>query len=403
METNKGVIFHSFVKSSIGIFLLFFYHLQVVAQSHFTLRQLVDTLAAPSMLGRGYAGNGLAKAAQFIENEYFKVGLKPINHRFRQCFYQPVNIFDGAMTLQIGEKKLVPGVDFLVHPSAAPLHTKGYLRAVDSMHWQDARHPFVVEKVKKLTWSVAGQQQNYTLVQVVVDLPASALIPYEVAIDAKWNQQFSACNLVGFVKGTDQPDSFLVLTAHYDHLGMMGNNTIFQGANDNASGTALMLDLAEAIAAKPLRYTVVFIAFAGEEAGLLGSQYFVQHPLLPLNNIRMLVNLDLLGTGDDGIMVVNATVFPKEFKLLDSLNQQYHWVNRISQRGKAANSDHYWFSERGIPAFFIYTLGGISAYHDVLDLPTTLPLTATQSTGKLINQFFRRLSGDELPSFEKEK
>ncbi|WP_448636180.1 M28 family peptidase [Pedobacter panaciterrae] len=74
----------------------------------------------------------------------------------------------------------------------------------------------------------------------------------------------------------------MVITAHYDHLGGMGNKTYFPGANDNASGISFLLSLAKYYAANPQPYTMAFICFAGEEAGLLGSKYFTEYPLLAL-------------------------------------------------------------------------------------------------------------------------
>jgi len=97
--------------------------------------------------------------------------------------------------------------------------------------------------------------------------------------------------------------------------------------------------------------------------------------------------MDLLGTGDDGIMVVNATVFKNQFEKLNTINQEKNYVKQIKQRGKAANSDHYWFSEKGVPCFFIYTMGGIQAYHDVYDKPETLPLTKFKELFELLIDF----------------
>jgi hypothetical protein len=87
------------------------------------------------------------------------------------------------------------------------------------------------------------------------------------------------------------------------------------------------------------------------------------------------LNLDLNGTGDDGIMVVNGKIHEKEFAALQRLNNQKQYFNLVKSRGKAANSDHYPFSEKGIKAFFIYTMGGTTAYHDVNDTAKNLPLT----------------------------
>ena len=93
----------------------------------------------------------------------------------------------------------------------------------------------------------------------------------EVNIESKFIKSFPAKNLVGYIPGTDKQDSLIVFTAHYDHLGMLGSDKIFPGANDNASGVAILLYLAKYYAAHPAKYPVAFIAFSGEEPGLKGS------------------------------------------------------------------------------------------------------------------------------------
>ena len=104
-----------------------------------------------------------------------------------------------------------------------------------------------------------------------------------------------------------------------------------------------------------------------------------------------MINLDLLGTGDDGIMVVNGAIHEREFELLNRINAEQGLVKEIRKRGKARNSDHYWFTEAGVPAFFIYTLGGNTYYHDVRDKAETLPLTDYVDVVKLITGFVSRL------------
>ena len=135
----------------------------------------------------------------------------------------------------------------------------------------------------------------------------------------------------------------------------------------------------------------LFRSLAGEEIGLLGSKYFTERPLLPLKSIRFLINTDLAGTGEEGITVVNATEFPNEYALLNTVNDQNKFLVKINARGKAANSDHYFFTEKGVPAFFFYTLGGIKAYHDIFDKPETLPLNEHEDLFKLIVQFNKKL------------
>jgi hypothetical protein len=118
----------------------------------------------------------------------------------------------------------------------------------------------------------------------------------------------------------------------------------------------------------------------------------VDNPLFPLQHIRFLFNLDLMGNGEEGITVVNATEHPQAFDLLKSINAQYNLLPAINSRGKAANSDHYWFSEAGVPAFFAYTLGPRKAYHDVDDTAETLSLCEVGDLSTLLIKFFEALS-----------
>ncbi|MCR4810993.1 MAG: M28 family peptidase, partial [Bacteroidales bacterium] len=158
-------------------------------------------------------------------------------------------------------------------------------------------------------------------------------------------------------------------TAHYDHLGMMGDKVCFHGAHDNASGVATVLDIARRYGLSKPHYTLVFCFFSGEEAGLLGSSYMVQHPLFDLKKVRLLVNLDLLCGGSEGFMVVNGkaentTPFVNRMK---ARNEERHLLPEIKLRDNAANSDHWWFSKE-CPAIFIYTLGGrYGDYHSPYD------------------------------------
>jgi Zn-dependent M28 family amino/carboxypeptidase len=135
------------------------------------------------------------------------------------------------------------------------------------------------------------------------------------------------------------------------------------------------LALAEYYARNKPKYSIAFIAFAAEEAGLVGSFHFTANPLIPLENILFVLNTDLAGTGDDGITVVNATAFEPLYQRMDSINRARNLLPQVVRRAQTANSDHYPFSLKGVPAFFIYTRGGIAAYHDVFDKPETLPLT----------------------------
>lgn len=310
---------------------------------------------------------------------------------FLQTFHYPVNTFPGKMEVLINRKQLVPGRDFIISPNSPGAKGKATLAQKDSTHYSNVHKHITVSIQSKLTWSVAHEVADFTTIQVDKKAIYKKPVIVELNIENKFIQDFKASNVCAMVKGTVRPDSLILFTAHYDHLGGMGRSTYFPGANDNASGVSLLLSLAKYYAANPQRYTIGFICFAGEEAGLLGSKYFTENPLVPLSSIRFLTNVDLVGTGDEGITVVNATEFPKEFMLLNTINDDGNFLVKINARGKAANSDHYWFTEQGVPSFFIYTLGGIKAYHDIFDKAETLPFNEYQDLFKLIVKFNERL------------
>jgi aminopeptidase YwaD len=355
-------------------------------------RKWVDTLSSPFFWGRGYTKNGMTKAAEYLRQQFISFGLKPINNDgYFQQFSYPVNTFPGVMEVSINGKALQPGIDFIISPESKGVRAKGSLQQQDSTHFIDAANRVVISLEDKLTWSVASEKADYTVVQVNKKVLDAAPSTIAVNIENKFVSNFKTFNVCGWVKGTLRPDSVIVISAHYDHLGGMGNDTYFPGANDNASGTALLLGLAKYYAANPPPYTIAFFSFAGEEAGLKGSKYFTENPLFPLKNIRFLLNLDLQGTGEEGITVVNAWEFSKEFAQLNEVNDTGKFVVKINSRGKAANSDHYWFTEKGVRGFFWYTLGGIKAYHDVFDKAETLPLNEYEDLFKLILKFNERL------------
>jgi len=358
------------------------------AQDSVFARKIVDTLTSPYFWGRGYTNDGMGKAARYISAQYASYGLLPLDgQRYDQPFSYNANTFPGAMEVSVNGVSLLPGKDFVIGPQSRGVKGRGSLVKTDSIHYVDGVNRIVLTLQDKLTWSVEQEVADFTEVQV--DKKALSGTPKTIKADIENNfiNDFPAANICGYVKGTAKPDSFFVFTAHYDHLGGMGSQTYFPGANDNASGISQLLSLARYFAQHPQRYSIAFICFSGEEAGLLGSQYFSQHPLIPLDRIRFLVNMDILGTGEEGITAVNATVYPKEFAVLRKINDENHYLVKIASRGKAANSDHYWFTEKGVPAFFIYTMGGIKAYHDVFDISRTLPLNEYKHLFKLLVAF----------------
>ena len=198
-------------------------------------------------------------------------------------------------------------------------------------------------------------------------------------------------NVCGYIPG--ETDSMIVFTAHYEHLGMHGD-TIFFGAHDNASGTAAVLDLARMTAQQEGRhYTYVFLFFGGEESGLIGSGYFADMPLIKMNKVKLLVNIDLFCGGDEGLMVVNANARETApyVDMLQRINEERGYAAKIGRRDNAANSDHYYLSQL-CPAIFIYTLGGpYGGYHSPTDTCEGCGLGNYTQFLTLIRTFLERL------------
>ena len=362
------------------------------AQNMQQAREDIDFLTSKKCWGRGYTKNGMNKARNYLTARLKKEGLEPLNGtHFFQPLTSSINTFPNKMNVKLNGKTLTPGVDYIIGEESCSIRGNFLLQKKDSVTWiaksKEGRSVLLVRLEKKLTWSVSVKQEPYTVLHLLKDSLKSEPSQIELEVDANFQENFSMDNICAFVRGKTFPDSFIVFTAHYDHLGGMGKSTYFPGANDNASGVSMLLQLAEHYQKNPPPFSVAFVFFCGEEAGLLGSRHYTLFPVFPLQKIKFLINLDLLGTGEDGITVVNATVFPSQFDVLKKLNQQQSLLTQIKPRGKAANSDHYWFSEMGVPCFFIYTLGGIKAYHDVFDRPSTLPLTKFRQVFSLLIEF----------------
>jgi len=373
--------------------LLFFSSILLGQDDRQFARDVIRDLTQKSFSGRGYVKNGSNKAAKYISNYFKKQQLLSFTpNSYYQNFSISVNTFPKEIELRINDKLLKPGIHYLVRPESTSGKGNVELIKKDSVSYtsnfiNSSDKLVIIKKVKKLTWSVSTTKENYIGFDVLVDSLKDEIKNSSFKVDQQLYTDYELKNVSAYIKGKTKPDSFLVFTAHYDHLGKMGKKTLFPGANDNASGVSMLFSLIDYYKKNPPNYSVAFICFAAEEAGLLGSKHYIEHPLFPLQQIKFLINLDLLGTGDEGITVVNATEYKTAFESLKNINEQQHFLPFIKPRGKAANSDHYWFTEKGIPSFFIYTLGAIKAYHDVYDIEQTLPLTKFSELKKLLIEF----------------
>jgi hypothetical protein len=194
-------------------------------------------------------------------------------------------------------------------------------------------------------------------------------------------------NVVGIIPGQDRDlkHETIVVGAHMDHNGRSPNGQIYRGADDNASGTALIMELARTLVNYPggLKRTIVFIGFGGEEQGLLGSRYFALHPTVPAENICAMFNFDMVGTGSGGGGFGGRNYFPE---LVNHVFQKLEDSDRkkltLSRGWGMGGSDHAHFIEQGIPAFGFYSTGGHPFYHRLEDTPTTINLPSIQFVGE---------------------
>jgi len=392
-------------------------------------KKLIDTLASDAFYGRGYVNNGDKIAADYIAKKFKEFGALPVNgDSYFQEYSYPVNTFPTKVEVSFDNKTLTTGLDFIVAPNSGSakgifnlkeITLENYIEVVSKEEFQSDKNltafviklpkangrdeyfkqlklknsvadvaPLFVINDEKFTWSVAQEALNYPVIEIKSEFLKDKK-SVTLNIVNKLIADYQTQNVLGYIpaKRKCKRKKFFVFTAHYDHLGMMGETATFNGANDNASGIAMMLTLMKYFSENNPEYSVLFIAFGGEEAGLLGSKYYVENPIVPLNKMKFLYNVDMMGTGSEGIQVVNSTEHPKEFERLKAINKKYDLVKVIKPRGKAANSDHYWFEEAGVPSFFSYTLGGVTYYHDIHDRPETLPLTEFDDLHKLIVEF----------------
>ncbi len=406
-------------------------------------RKILNTICSEDFQGRGYAAGGNEKTAAFIVKELKKKHLKKFGKSYFQPFKIHVNTFSGNNFLSINNKKLVPGVDFLISSASDSLSGNFSLKTINAalINAPEKFKKFIIsdfsDKVILIdTFGLHSQNFNdaYKLITERNILKAKAIIkitrknliyfPSQIRksfpliilknaslpenptkatidIDSKYYSAFETKNIIAYIKG--KTDTSIVFSAHYDHLGTMGKDVFFPGANDDGSGVALLLTLAKYFSKlKKPKYNIVFMFFSGEELGMLGSYYYTQHPMFPLSKIKFLINLDMVGSGNKGITVVNGTVFKDQFNKLIDINSEKNYLPKIKIRGKAANSDHYFFFEEGVPSFFIYTLGKYKEYHNIFDTPERLPLSKFEGLMNLLIDFTDTLQNDKKTDTEKQ-
>lgn len=201
-------------------------------------------------------------------------------------------------------------------------------------------------------------------------------------LNAKYKENLSDSeNIWAFIEGSEKPDEIVVISAHYDHVGVK-NGEIYNGADDDGSGTVSLVEIARAFAqAKkdghgPKR-SVLILHVTGEEHGLHGSRYYSEHPLFPMANTVCDVNIDMIGRRDEFhaknnnyIYVIGSDYLSSDlFNICESANKKYSKLNldykyndRQDPNRFYYRSDHYNFAKNGIPSVFLFS-GTHADYH----------------------------------------
>jgi hypothetical protein len=394
-------------------------------------KSMLDSLCSPRYDGRGYVNNGDIRAADFLAREFQKIGVQPFDERgYFQEYDLPINTFPYSIHLQLDEDTLVPGVDFLVDPHSGSAQGEFEIIEVNSdnffsdfggqlnlenqksgqfiyaLNFTDISDREKKSKLKQLAYagmryfpmiwvekskqfhSVRAPALNYPMFTIDSASYVSAK-KANIKVNNKYIPKYRSKNVIGLIPGKKKK-KYIVFSAHYDHLGRMGTETYFPGANDNASGVAMLLSLAKHYVQNPPKYSIVFCLFSGEEAGLHGSRYFVSNPFFKLKKVKFVLNIDIMGGASDGITVVNATEHQKAYEELVQINEENNLLAKVKRRGPTQNSDHYYFTQSGVPAFFIYSLGAVKNYHDIYDTAENTPLNKFDEVQKLLIEFVKR-------------
>jgi len=210
-------------------------------------------------------------------------------------------------------------------------------------------------------------------------------------------------NVLAFIKGSEKPDEVLVISAHLDHIGIDSKGNIYNGADDDGSGTIALLEIAEAFKQAiedgyPPKRSILFLHVTGEEKGLYGSRYYTENPVYPLENTIANLNIDMIGRNDfehpddnDYVYLIGSDKLSTELHNISAaINMKYFNMN-LDYRYNAENepnrfyyrSDHYNFAKHNVPIIFYFN-GVHEDYHKISDTPDKINYPLYQRRVKLV-------------------
>ena len=402
---------------------------QLSAQDLAHYKKIVKELSSAKYQGRGYAEDGANKAGKWIAKEFAKVGADEV---VCQPFKLNINTFPGKMEMSIDGKKMVPGVDFTLREFNPTIKGEYNLYYIDTLNY-DADNIFAdlatpeyegamvvcdfmfsykhMADFKKLqskagcsnvgliyTWeeplkfykAYGEMVREKPIIWVKPDFPKGAKT-VKVNMENKFLEGYECFNVIAKVEGKKH-DSCYVFTAHYDHLGKLGKKTYYPGAHDNASGTAAIITLAAHYAEHTPEYDMYFIAFSGEDANLRGSEWYAEHPVAPLSEIKYLFNLDMIADNNPNQYCEVSDEGMPGYALFEQINAEKGYFKALDRSELADNSDHYPFAERHVPCIFFMNEHGdaFKYYHTVYDTWKNAIFTNYEPTVNLIKDFIEK-------------
>ncbi|TDN36825.1 peptidase M28 [Hymenobacter sp. UV11] len=314
--------------------------------------------------------------------------------------------FQGVVDRMVAIRPLKPRSLFCIEPTAGAFgqvpKTFAYLLGLEQLAFADAPartrpNLFIVspEMGSALLGTNAAGLANYQKAVAAAGKPVVSPFKPAAALvqTVEKKEPFTTENVLGFLEGSDKKEEVIVVSAHYDHLGVK-DGKVFNGADDDGSGTVSVLELAEAFAQAKKdghgpRRSILFLANTGEEEGALGSEYYTSHPIFPLENTVTDLNIDMVGRVDsthrgkgDYLYLVGSDKLSSELHALsEATNQKYNPV-ALDYKFNDPNdperiyfrSDHYNFAKHQVPVIFYYS-GGHPQFHqptddvDLIDFP----------------------------------
>ncbi len=325
----------------------------------------VAFLADDSMQGRGIGTEGLEKAAQFIAERFEELGLK-------------TDVADGDAFQPFKSSTRVPKV-------------------AHGVDW---------EAINAAKGKKSGSPPPETPRPAEVEADETKEAPAKTPARTK-RRSVEVKNVMALLPGEGPlAEEVIVVGAHYDHLGYRTKNgeiTVFNGANDNASGTAAVLEIARLLSQRKqkLPRSVLFIAFSAEERGLVGSFFYVKHPVLPIEKTVAMVNLDMVGCMEDNQVMASGSGTSKLLTKMVIRAARDNDLNLIEMPGRIGGSDHVPFYTHEVPVVHFITTSGWKDYHKPTDDLETLDFDGAAQISEMAADLVVALAESEKrPKFQ---